>query len=365
MPLRRITIAEALEAPGGLTRFDAVIDARSPSEFGLDHLPGAVNWPSLDDEERRLVGTEYKQVSPFEARKRGAVLVARNIARHLERETADLPREWCPLVYCWRGGQRSGALALVLGQVGFDVHVLEGGYREFRRRVVTALDTAGTDLNLRLICGKTGSGKSRLLQALAAQGEQVLDLEALALHRGSVLGALPDAPQPSQKQFESTLWQLLQRFDRDRPVWVESESRLIGRLRVPEALLQHMRTAACLRVEMPVEARVQLLMEDYVHFTRDPAQLCERLDSLREVRGHAVVEAWQAAVRAGQLADTVSRLLGEHYDPIYLRSMARNYADFDSAPTLHLASGAAADMAAAASEAIRLSQIKGHEASLP
>jgi tRNA 2-selenouridine synthase len=359
MPLRRITIDEALGHPRGLSHFDTVIDARSPSEFSLDHLPGAVNWPSLDDEERRLVGTEYKQVSPFEARKRGAVLVARNIARHLEREAGDLPREWRPLVYCWRGGQRSGALALVLGQVGFDVHVLEGGYREFRRRVVTALETAGTDLNLRLICGKTGSGKSRLLQALAAQGEQVLDLEALALHRGSVLGALPGEPQPSQKQFESALWQLLQHFDRGRPVWVESESRLIGRLRVPEALLQHMRSAACLRVEMPIAARVQLLMEDYVHFTRDPSHLCERLDSLREVRGHALVEEWQSAVRAGQLEDAVSRLLDEHYDPIYLRSMGRNYADFDNAPTLLIASGAEADMAAAAAEAVRLSQIKG------
>ncbi|MFM8769362.1 MAG: tRNA 2-selenouridine(34) synthase MnmH, partial [Rubrivivax sp.] len=295
----------------------------------------------------------------FEARKRGAVLVARNIARHLEREAGDLPREWRPLVYCWRGGQRSGALALVLGQVGFDGHVLEGGYRGFRRRVVSALETAGTDLDLRLVCGKTGSGKSRLLQALTAQGEQVLDLEALAQHRGSVLGALPDAPQPSQKQFESALWQMLQGFDRGRPVWVESESRLIGRLRVPEALLQHMRTAACLRVEMPVEARVALLMEDYAHFTRDPSQLCERLDSLREVRGHAVVEEWQAAVRAGRLQDAVSRLLAEHYDPIYLRSMGRNYVDFDHAPTLHIASGAEADMAAAAAKAVRLSQIKG------
>ena len=359
MPLKRITIDEALARPEGLGRFHAVIDARSPSEFGLDHLPGAVNWPSLDDEERRLVGTEYKQMSPFDARKRGAVLVARNIARHLERKAADLPREWRPLVYCWRGGQRSGALALVLGQVGFDVHVLEGGYREFRRRVVTELETAGTDLNLRLICGKTGSGKSRLLQALAAQGEQVLDLEAIALHRGSVLGALPGEPQPSQKQFESALWELMQRFDRARAVWVESESRLIGRLRVPEALLQHMRSAACLRVEMPTVARVQLLMEDYAHFIQDPSQLCERLDSLREVRGHAVVEQWQASVRAGQLEEAVSQLLGEHYDPIYLRSMGRNYADFDNAPTLHIASGSAADRAAAAAMSVRLSQIKG------
>jgi len=208
------------------------------------------------------VGTEYKQISPFEARKRGAVLVARNIARHLERETPALPREWRPLVYCWRGGQRSGALALVLGQVGFDVHVLEGGYREFRRRVVSELETSGTDLDLRLICGKTGSGKSRLLQTLAAQGVQVLDLEALAHHRGSVLGALPGEPQPSQKQFETRLWSLLKTLDRSRPVFVESESRLIGRLRVPEALLQHMRCAPCVRVEMPLAQRVSLLMED-------------------------------------------------------------------------------------------------------
>ena len=358
MPLHRITIDDALAAPQGLRHFDAVIDARSPGEFSLDHLPGAVNWPSLDDEERHLVGTEYKQVSAFEARKRGAVLVARNIARHLEQHAMGLPRTWKPLVYCWRGGQRSGALALVLSQVGFEVQVLEGGYREFRRRVVAALDTAGTDLALRLLCGQTGSGKSRLLHALAAQGAQVLDLEALAEHRGSVLGAHPDAPQPSQKQFETRLWQALQRFDRGQPVFVESESRLIGRLRVPEALLQHMRAAPCLRVEMPMAARVQLLMEDYAHFVREPALLSQRLDSLREVRGHEVVGQWQQALLQGRLEDTVTRLLSEHYDPIYLKSMGRNFVQFDAAPRLTIRSGAAADLADAAVQAIGLFQIK-------
>jgi len=358
MPVRPITIDEALAGAGGLQRFDSVIDARSPGEFALDHLPGAVNWPALDDEERRLVGTEYKQVSAFEARKRGAVLVARNIARHLEREAPALARDWQPLVYCWRGGQRSGALALVLGQVGFDVQVLAGGYRAFRRRVVAALQTAGTDLALRLICGRTGSGKSRLLQALSAQGAQVLDLEALAAHRGSVLGARPEAPQPSQKQFETRLWQALQAFDRQGPVFVESESRLIGRLRVPEALLQHMRAAPCLQVDMPVAARVQLLMQDYAHFVQDPLLLCQRLDSLRQVRGHAVVEQWQTAIRQGRLDEAVAQLLREHYDPIYQRSMERNFAQFDAAPRLSVRSGAAADLSAAAMQALDLYPIK-------
>jgi tRNA 2-selenouridine synthase len=358
MALHRITIDEALKGPQGLGRFCAVIDARSPSEWQLDHLPGAVNWPSLDDEERRLVGTQYKQVSAFEARKHGAVLVARNIARHLEQHAMGLPRSWKPLVYCWRGGQRSGALALVLSQVGFEVQVLEGGYREFRRRVVGALETAGTDLELRLVCGQTGTGKSRLLQALAAQGAQVLDLEALAEHRGSVLGAHPDAPQPSQKQFETRLWQALQGFDRQRPVFVESESRLIGRLRVPEALLQHMRAAPCLRVDMPMGARVQLLMQDYAHFVRDPALLSARLDSLREVRGHELVGQWQQALQQGRLENTVTSLLSEHYDPIYLKSMGRNFARFDIAPGLMVRSGEAADLASAAVQAMDLFQIK-------
>jgi tRNA 2-selenouridine synthase len=362
MPLHRTTIDDVLGSPPGLQRFDAVIDARSPAEFALDHLPGAVNWPSLDDEERRLVGTEYKQVSAFEARKRGAVLVARNIARHVEQHALTLPRTWRPMVYCWRGGQRSGSLALVLSQIGFEVQVLEGGYREFRRRVVSALETAGADLELRLICGKTGSGKSRLLQHLAAQGAQVLDLEALAEHRGSVLGAYPEAPQPSQKQFETRLWQTLQSFDRTRPVFVESESRLIGRLRVPETLLQRMRASPCLRVDMPVPARVQLLMEDYAHFTRDPALLCQRLDSLREVRGHEVVGQWQEAIQQGRLDEAVTRLLCEHYDPIYLRSMGRNFAHFDAAPQLTISSGSHADMARVAAQVLSLFQIKLPEA---
>lgn len=347
MAVQRISAEAAIER---LASFDAVIDARSPAEHAEDRLPGALNWPSLDDGERAEIGAIYKQVSAFEARKRGAVLVARNIARHVEREALDLPREWAPLVYCWRGGQRSGSLATVLDAIGFRVHLLEGGYREFRRAVLRELETLPARLPLRVLAGRTGSGKSRLLGALAAAGTQVLDLEALAQHRGSVLGLVPGEVQPSQKAFETALWQAMRGFDPARAVWVESESRTIGRLRLPEALLVRMREAPCTAVQMPLDARVAFLMNDYGHFVRDAAAteaFCERLAALREHCGSATVERWQREARAGEHANVVRELLVQHYDPVYERSMARNYAGYKAAAALPLADGSAGSLAAA------------------
>jgi tRNA 2-selenouridine synthase len=336
MALRRI---EARDAIARLGDFGAVLDARSESEYAEDHLPGALNWPTLTDAERARIGTEYKQASPFQARKRGAVLAARNIADHVERYAQQLERDWRPLVYCWRGGQRSGALATVLDAIGFQVHVLEGGYRAFRRAVLSELETQPAQLAFRVLCGRTGSGKSRLLQALTAQGAQVLDLEALACHRGSVLGPLPDQPQPSQKAFETALWQAMRGFDPARPVWAESESRTIGRLRVPESLLERLRAANCVALEMPLDARVALLLEDYAHFVHDADAFCHRLAALRELRGAATVERWQALARAGAHAEVVRELLVEHYDPVYLRSMARNFAGYVAALPCPLSDG--------------------------
>jgi tRNA 2-selenouridine synthase len=336
MSLVTITAADAIQR---LDSFDALIDARSESEFAEDRLPGAVNWPSLTDEERRLVGTEYKQVSPFVAKKRGAALVARNIAAHIEREVLDKPKDWQPLVYCWRGGKRSGSLALVLDQIGFKVHLLEGGYREYRRAVVADLEQLPLRFDYRIVCGKTGSGKSRLLTALAQQGAQVLDLEALANHRGSVLGLVPGSPQPSQKQFDSRVWNALRHFDPARVVWVESESKKVGELRVPEALIERMRAAPCLHVELPLEARVALLMEDYDFFVKDVPAFCERLDALRALRGNEVVKAWQEAAQAGRIESVVRDLLVTHYDPTYLQSMQRNFAGFAAAELIEPTDG--------------------------
>ena len=331
-----------------LDRYDAIIDARSEGEFALDQLPGAVNWPSLSDTERALVGTEYKQISAFDARKRGAVLVARNVAGHIERHAQDKPKDWQPLVYCWRGGQRSASLALVLGQIGFRVQLLEGGYRAYRRAVMDALELQPATIDWRVICGKTGSGKSRLLNALQLQGAQVLDLEGLANHRGSVLGLVPGSPQPTQKHFDSCLWNAMRRFDASRPVWVESESRKVGELRVPEKLIERMRAAPCVRLELTADARVALLMQDYDFFVKDVATFCERLDALRALRGNEVIDRWQHIARAGHIASVVHELLLHHYDPVYLQSMQRNYADFSAARLVEPANGDAATLAGVA-----------------
>ncbi len=349
MPLTPVSATDLL---GRLDDYDAVIDARSESEFADDRLPGALNWPSLTNAERVDIGTRYKQESAFAAKKRGAALIARNIAAHIERDVLSLPKDWAPLVYCWRGGKRSGALAHVLAEIGFRVHVLDGGYREFRRAVVAALEAMPQHLDLRVVCGPTGSGKSLMLHALAAQGAQVLDLEALANHRGSVLGLVPGSAQPTQKHFDTLLWDALRRFDPARPVFVESESKKIGDLRVPEVLIQRMRASPCLWLELGLERRVALLTEEYAFFVSDTTAFCARLDGLRALRGNEVIDAWQAEARAGRTVEVVRALLLVHYDPIYLQSMRRNFAGA-ATPWIRLEwDGSATSLDAVAAQAI-------------
>lgn len=329
-----VTTAEAVAEPD---RFDAIIDVRSPAEFAEDHMPGALNWPVLDDRERHDVGLLYA-TSPFEARKLGAALVARNIARHIETHAAELPKTWRPLVYCWRGGQRSGSMHWFLGQIGFRSRQLQGGYKAYRAQVRSDLAALPAHFGWQVLCGRTGSGKTRLLQALAAEGAQVLDLEALALHRGSVLGALPDQPQPSQKAFDSALWAALRRLEPARPVFVESESRKIGRVSLPEALLAAMRGghSRCIWIQMPEAVRVQLLLQDYGHFGTTPEAFCQALNGLVELRGHARVQAWQEQARSGDWAGVFAALMREHYDPGYERSLRGHFPALAQALTLDI-----------------------------
>jgi tRNA 2-selenouridine synthase len=316
-------MAIPLGTPGG---FSTIIDARSEGEYALDHLPHAVNWPSLNNEERIFVGTMYKQQGAFEAQKHGAAMVAANIARHIQREVLELPKNWQPLIYCWRGGKRSGSLSLVLGQIGFKVNLIEGGYKAFRAAMVEDIPKRVGPLQFKVISGPTGSGKTRLLYALAAEGAQVLDLEDLACHRSSVLGHIPGQPQPSQKRFDTLVWQALRSFDPARPVFVESESRKVGNLSIPESLMVAMRDSPCFELQLSLDERVALLMEDYNFFVDDQDLFCRRLDALVAIRGKAVVDAWKEQIHTGHIDQVVRDLLVIHYDPTYAASMVRNFA---------------------------------------
>jgi len=318
----------ASEVLARLDEFDTVIDARSEGEYAEDHLPNAVNWPTLNNDERRDIGTLYKQVNAFEAKKRGAAIAARNIAAHIDREVIDKPKDWRPVAYCWRGGQRSGSLTTILGHIGFRVTLVEGGYKAFRAALVEALPQLASQFDYRVICGTTGSGKTRLLQALAALGAQVLDLEALANHRSSVLGVIPGTPQPTQKAYDSLIWAALRSFDASRPVYIESESKKVGNVAIPEGLITAMRAAPCLQLDLSDDQRVELLLEDYDFFVKDVAFFCDRLGALTQARGKEVVTGWQTRARGGDIASVVRELLVDHYDPVYLQSMKRNFAQY-------------------------------------
>jgi len=318
-------------APGG---FSAIIDARSEDEFTLDHLPGAINWPSLNNEQRILIGTLYKQVGSFEAKKHGAALVAANISQHIQNSVLALPKDWQPLVYCWRGGKRSGSLALILGQIGFKVSIIEGGYKAFRSQLVEAIPPLVKTLSWRVICGPTGAGKTRLLHCLKSEGAQVLDLEGLANHRSSVLGIMPGLPQPSQKHFDTLLWNELRQFDPSKPVYIESESRKVGNLAVPEALILAMRASPCFKLELSDDERVKLLLEDYDFFVQNPSFFSQRLDALVAIRGKQVVEEWQRLIMTGDIEKVVRDLLLTHYDPTYFASMQRNFLLIDQAKVI-------------------------------
>lgn len=313
--------------------FDEIIDVRSPAEFEEDHIPGAINCPVLDNEQRAEVGTLYKQVSPFEAKKIGAALIAENIGRHLRVRFLDRPKHWKPLVYCWRGGNRSGAMATVLRSVGWRAEALAGGYKTYRRDVLEQLERLPGQFRYRVLCGPTGSAKTRILQAIAERGGQALDLESLACHKGSVLGELPGTPQPTQKWFETCVLQRLRDFDPAQPVYVEAESRKIGRLQVPEALLAGLRAGECLKIEAGVPARVHFLLADYDYFLRDPEWLKRRLESLQDVLSREILTAWKAMIDGQRWPELVAELLEKHYDPLYRRSQDRNFAGYGDPAT--------------------------------
>ena len=313
-----ITVADLDDYPD-------IIDARSEAEYAEDFIPGAVNHPVLNNEERARVGTLNTAASAFEAKRMGAALVSRNIATLLERHFAEKPRDWAPLIYCWRGGKRSRSLTLVLREIGFKAVQLEGGYKAYRARVATELTDLPKQFHYVTICGCTGTGKTALLHALRDAGAQVIDLEGLANHKGSLLGESVTTPQPTQKRFDSLLWAELRALDLARPVFVESESKKIGLVQMPESMREQMAAGVCVWLDVPVAARVRHLRGEYEHFVADPTLLMKKLAPLKALRGGEMLGRWQSLAAAGNIDGVVESLLVDHYDPLYTTAIQRNY----------------------------------------
>ncbi len=336
-----------------LARFDEIIDVRTPAEYADDHIPGAINAPVLDNDQRAAIGTLYVQESAFKATRLGAALVARNIADHLETLFADRPRHWRPLVYCWRGGKRSGAMTTWLNLIGWKARQLDGGYKTYRRNVLQQIEVLPAGLDFIVLTGPTGSGKTRLLHALGQTGAQILDLEALSGHRGSLLGAMPGTPQPSQRHFESALVQALGALDPARPVFVEAESPRIGRVSLPPSLLARMHGGRCVQVHARLEHRLAFLLQDYAHLFDDREGFKHTLGRFVGLHSRATVARWQSLIDADQRMDLFRELVQQHYDPAYRRSSGRHYAGLGHAPVFSY-DPTAADTTAQALECLRL-----------
>lgn len=324
VPLFRIR-PEELEARA----FDEIIDVRSPSEFAQDHLPGAINLPVLGDEERERIGTLYHLDSPFRARREGAALITRNAAHHLDNHFAGKEKTYRPLLYCWRGGQRSFSLGTILQAIGWPVTILDGGYKAWRRHLAADLAARCETLDLLVVGGLTGAGKTALLHALAKRGLPVLDLEHLANHRGSVLGDEPGG-QPAQRLFESRLHQAISALPAGHPVAVESESPRIGDRQIPPAFWAAMQRARYVELDVPVAVRAARLIDDYPHFRQDTKALLARLDTLARHRGRKTVDRWSDLVGREKWTELVESLLHDHYDLGYLKALRRHHGEPDA-----------------------------------
>ena len=308
-------------------QYDMVIDVRSPSEFADDHIEGSVNLPALSDEERAVVGTLYKQTSAFAARRTGASIMSRNIAHHLETILQDKPAGFRPLIYCWRGGQRSRAFGIVLSEIGWSTYLLEGGYKAYRRDVLDKIKSLPEQLQLIIISGRTGSGKTELLKTLHQKQQQILDLEDLAVHRGSLLGQIPGQPQPRQRLFESRLTRKLLQFDSGKPVFVESESSRIGNLQIPAPLWRVMKKAPLVALDVPVSARAAYLVSVYERLTTDSSDLSILIDGMVRRHGFKITNSWRDLMKQKNWQGLAQSLLTTHYDPAYDQSVSRHGRD--------------------------------------
>lgn len=293
------------------------MDVRSPGEYARGHIPGAVNVPLFEDNERAVVGTLYKQQGRDAAVLEGLRIVGPMLAGIVERAGTIAPQRRIA-VHCWRGGERSASVAWLLNKAGFtEVITLKGGYKAFRNHV---LDSFNDVPELRIVGGYTGTGKTETLRHLRALGEQMVDLEALAHHKGSSFGMLGEEPQPTQEHFENLLWDALRRIDVTRPLWLEDESRRIGSVVLPEKLYDALRTSTVFFADMPKQERVERLVADYGTFPKEDLAAALRRITKRIGPQHARTAL--EALEHGDMA-TVARITLDYYDKTYAYGLAQ------------------------------------------
>ena len=305
-------------------KFDTIIDVRSPSEFEADHIVGAINCPVLSDLEREKVGTIYKKESTFKAKIIGSSLTARNIAKHIEEKFAEFQGSWQPLVYCWRGGQRSKAFAIILSEVGWRTQQLEGGYKEYRNHVLEYINTIGSKLKIILISGKTGSAKTKILHSIAQQGGQILDLEGLANHKGSLLGKIPNLKQPSQKFFESKLYYQLKKLNLKKEIFVEAESSKIVNIHIPKTIWAKMIVSPRIEIKADIQLRSNFLVKDYEYMCKNPELINPLIFGLRKRLSKKLVDSWKELINQKQWRQLTTSFLENHYDPSYSSNTIKN-----------------------------------------
>ena len=305
-------------------KFDTIIDVRSPLEFAEDHIVGAINCPVLSDLERQKVGTIYKKESSFKAKIIGSSLAAKNIAFHIQNNFIEKKGSWQPLIYCWRGGQRSKAFSIVLSEVGWRTNQLKGGYKEYRNQVINFLENIGPKLKITLISGKTGSAKTKILKSIENEGGQILDLEGLANHKGSLLGKIPDLIQPSQKFFESLIFNKIQNLNLKDKIYVEAESSKIGNIHIPKSIWKKMIKSPRIEISANIELRAKFLVSDYDYMCNDPTLINPIIKGLKNRLSKELFDEWTNLIDRKKWFDLTKSFLENHYDPSYSSNTIKN-----------------------------------------
>ncbi len=293
-----------------------VIDARSPGEYTQGHIPGAINIPLFNDEERALVGTLYVKTGHVDAILKGLDIALPKVDDYLSSLSAVQPGGGI-FLHCWRGGLRSALMAEVFSKAGYDVNLLEGGYKGYRQFIRERLSDPA---NVIVLGGFTGSGKTEILHAIADRGEQVIDLERLACHKGSVFGAMGQPPQPTNEQFENDLFAHWAEVDFGRPVWLEDESRMIGRVTMADPVVAHISNGLLIRVELDKTIRIQRLVQEYAGF--DKLILGEAILKIGERLGGTRTRDALEALKNGRFGEVAAIVLA-YYDKAYQFSVAR------------------------------------------